>query len=93
MALSPNNNMIEEPLMKRPNDLTKKLKTCDPEIKNYVLALEDDNLKSQEKIAKLQVENLSYQHKIKVLEKMQPKAKLIIKGLYDDSKKKKKDKA
>jgi hypothetical protein len=80
--------MMGEPPMKRPNDLAAKLKACDPEIKNYMTALETENLKLQRQIAKLQAENISHQHKIAALEKMQPKAKLVIKGLYQKETKK-----
>lgn len=69
--------------MKRPNNLTTKLNLCELEIKNYVLELEAKNAKLQKEIAKLEVENISQQHKISALQKMQPQAKLIIKGLYD----------
>jgi hypothetical protein len=70
--------------MKRPNNLTAKLKLCDPEIQNYVVALETKNAKLQKEIANLEVENVSYQHKITALKKMQPQAQFIIKGLYDN---------
>ena len=69
--------------MKRPNNLTAKLNLCELEIKNYVLELESKNATLQKEIAKLEVENVSQQHKISALQKMQPQAKLIIKGLYD----------
>jgi len=75
--------------MKRPNDLTAKLKLCVPEIRNYVVALETKNAKLQQQIAKVEVDNVSYRHKIKALEKMRPQAQLIIKGLYDRTDKKK----
>jgi len=63
--------------------LRTKLKACDPEIKNYVLALEAENLKLQTKIAKLQAENVTLKNRIKVLEAEQyrPKAQLIIERL------------
>jgi len=73
--------------MKRPNDLTSKLKVADTEIHNYVVALEAENLKLQKQIAKLEVENVSQQHKIVALKKMQPQARIVIKGLYDNKKK------
>jgi len=69
--------------MKRPNDLTAKLKRCDSEIRNYVVALETKNAKLQKQLANLEAENVSYQHKIAALEKMRPPAQFIIKGLYD----------
>lgn len=45
-----------------------KLKACDPEIQNYVNALVAENLKLHKKIAKQQVENVSLNSRIKVLE-------------------------
>lgn len=53
--------------MTRPNELTDKLKQCDPEIKLYIAALEAENAKLQFKIAKLQAENLSAENKIAAL--------------------------
>jgi hypothetical protein len=81
--------MMGEHPMKRPNDLTMKLKPCDSEVQNYVVALETKNAKLQKEIAKLEVENVSYQHKITALEKMRPQAQLIIKNLYEKAEKEK----
>jgi len=59
--------------MKRPHDLTSKLKASDPELKNYVLELEKENLKLQKQIAKFQVKGVSQQNQITALKKAQPK--------------------
>jgi len=59
--------------MKRPRDLTSKLKTSDTELRNYILELEKENLKLQKQIAKLQVKNVSQQHQITALKEAQPK--------------------
>jgi uncharacterized small protein (DUF1192 family) len=66
--------------MKRPNNLTTKLKACDLEIYDYVMALEEKIAKLQKEIAKLAVENVSFQQKVKILEKMRPINKFIVKG-------------
>ena len=58
--------------MKRPKNLTTKLNVCDPEIKLYVIELEKLNLKLHKQIAKLQVQNIDYQHEIKALKKAEP---------------------
>ena len=65
--------------------LRTKLKACDPEIQNYVIALEKENLKLQKQIAKLQAENVTFNNRIKVLEAEQyrPKVEFIQKGLFD----------
>ena len=60
--------------MKRPPDLTSKLKAADPELKNYVLELEKENLKLQKQIAKFQVKDLSQQNQIIALKKAKPKS-------------------
>jgi hypothetical protein len=59
--------------MKRPSNLTSKLKASDPELKNYVLELERQNLKLQKQIAKFQVKDVSQQNQIIALKKVQPK--------------------
>jgi len=66
-------------------DLSVKLKACDSEIKNYVIALEQENLKLQKQIAKHQAENVTLKNRIKVLEEEQyrPKVELNIQGLHD----------
>jgi len=64
---------MENKALKRPSELTSKLKTSDPEIINHVLGLEKENLKLQRQIAKLQVKNISLQNQIAALKKAQPK--------------------
>lgn len=51
-----------------PSSLEKKLKTTDPEIQHYVVALKAENLKCTKKIAKLQAENITLNSRITVLE-------------------------
>lgn len=46
-----------------------KLKATQPEIQNYVRALEAENLKLHKYIAKLQADNISLKNRVKVLEK------------------------
>ncbi len=62
--------------------LETKLKACDPEIQNYVFALQAENLKLQKQIAKLQANNVTLKNRIKVLEaeEYRPKPQLIIMG-------------
>ena len=69
--------------MKRPNNLTSQFEACDPEFRNYVLALEKENANLQEQVAELQVKDVSNQHKIEVLEKMQPEAEIIIQRSHE----------
>jgi len=64
--------------MKRPQKITSQLKTSDSELRNYVLALEKENVNLQKYVAKLEVLNVSQQNKIKVLQKMQPRTELKI---------------
>jgi cell division protein FtsB len=45
-------------------ELKSLLKSADAPIKNFVAALESENLKLQRQIAKYQAENLSLKHKI-----------------------------
>lgn len=49
--------------------LKSKLKFTDLEIQHYVRALEVENLKCIKKIAKLQAEKVTYNNRVKVLEK------------------------
>lgn len=49
------------------SSLRMKLKKSDPEIQNYVLALEAENLKLQKQVAKLQAENVSLNNRIEAL--------------------------
>lgn len=71
-------------------DLSAKLKACDPEIQNYVIALEAENLKLQKQIAKHQAENVTLKNRVKVLEEEQyrPKVELNITGRHDEPPKK-----
>ncbi len=64
---------MENEALKRPSELTSKLKASDPELKNYVLELEKENLRLQRQIAKLQVKDVSLQNQIAALKKAQPK--------------------
>jgi hypothetical protein len=64
---------MESQAMKRPPDIMSKLKASDPELKNYVLELEKENLKLQRQIAKLQVKDVSQQNQITALKKAHPK--------------------
>jgi hypothetical protein len=50
------------------SSLRMKLKAADPEIQNYVLALEKKNLKLQRQIGKHQAENVTLNNRIRVLE-------------------------
>lgn len=52
-----------------------KLKSCDPEIQHYVLALENENLKLTKQVAKLQAENMTANNGIKALIKQNEKDK------------------
>ncbi len=81
--------------MKRPQSITSKLKNTDVEVKNYLLELEKENGKLQKRIAKFQVKDISQQHKISALEKLQPKPgilKIICPPNKDENKKKNNDK-
>lgn len=75
--------------MKRPNNITIKLKTIDPELHRYVLELEKENLKLHQRIAKFQVKDVSQQNEISALKKAQPKTTIKIVN-YSDTKKDKK---
>lgn len=52
-----------------PSDLTAKFEASDPEIQKFIIALDTENLKSQNIIAKLRAENVSLKNRIAVLEK------------------------
>ena len=60
------------------SSLRTKLKAADPEIQNYVTALETENLKLQRQIAKLQAENVTLNNRIKVLEEEEFKPKINV---------------
>ncbi len=76
--------------MKHPSEIKSKLKTSDPEIKNYVTELEKENLKLQKQIAKLQVKIVSQQNQIIAIKKAQPKQIIKITH-YGDKKPEKKN--
>ncbi len=63
--------------MKRPKEITSKLKKSDIELQNYVTELEKENAKLQKGIAKLQVKDISNQNQIAALKQFQPKIKFI----------------
>lgn len=66
-------------------ELTAKIKSCDPEIQNFISALKAENLKLQKQIAKLQAENVTLNNRIKILEEEEFKPKLnIVFDRYDD---------
>jgi septal ring factor EnvC (AmiA/AmiB activator) len=48
--------------------INKKLKSCDPEIKNYVRYLKKENAKLHRKLAKMEVENLTLKNRVVALE-------------------------
>lgn len=60
------------------SSLTAKLKTCDPEIQNYVTALKAENLKLQREIAKYQAQQVTLENRIKILEKENSKGDIIL---------------
>ena len=60
--------------MQRPKSLTTLLKKCDPELKCYVNELEKINSKLHNRIAKLQAQNVDYQHEITALKKQLPRS-------------------
>ena len=64
--------------MKRPNNITTKLKIMDAEIVAYVKEMEKENLKLHNEIARMQVNNVSQQNEIAALKKRQPKVKVVM---------------
>jgi hypothetical protein len=65
-------------------DIKLLLKSVDPVIKNYVIALESENLKLQKKIAKFQVDKVSSKNRITALEKeIEKQGSAAIKRLMD----------
>ena len=74
--------------MKRPNEITSKLKHADAELQSYIVELEKFNLKLQKQIAKLQVQNVAYQNEIMALKKAQPKFNIIFQGHEQNDNKK-----
>jgi predicted MPP superfamily phosphohydrolase len=65
----------------KPNSMSSlrtKLKTADSEIQNYVIALEKENLKLQREIAKYQVQHVTLENRIKILEEENSKGDIIL---------------
>jgi 16S rRNA C1402 (ribose-2'-O) methylase RsmI len=60
------------------SELMAKLKTCDPEIQNYVTALKAENLKLQREIAKYQAQQVTLENRIKILEEENSKGEIIL---------------
>lgn len=58
--------------MKRPEEITSKLKVCDPDIRLYMIELEKENLKLHKQKAKLHVKIVSQQNEITTLKKLKP---------------------
>ena len=76
--------------MKRPSKISSKLKNADVTLVDYVVELENkiseffkENATLQKKNAKMEVQNISNQNKIKALEKLASEEKIIIKGNFD----------
>ena len=65
--------------MRRPKEITKKLKEACPELSAYVFELEKENLRLQKEVAKLQVKTVSKDNEIKALKKATPKVNIVIK--------------
>ena len=73
--------------MKRPQNLNTQLKQSNVELRNYVFELEKEINRLQKYNAKLEVKDVSNRSKIKALEKLQPKAEIIIQTRPKDSSK------
>lgn len=56
-------------------ELKKKLKACEPEIRNHVAYLQLENSKLQRRIAKLEAEKVTSDNRIRALEKELKKTK------------------
>ena len=56
--------------MSRPKEITSKLRRADPDLSAYVLELEKENLRLHKQVAKLQVESVSKNNKIKALKQV-----------------------
>jgi hypothetical protein len=54
--------------MKRPDPTNTALKSAEPLVVNYVAEMEAENLRLHKQIARLQVENVTKQHKVVALE-------------------------
>ena len=58
--------------MSLPREITKKLQGADPELSRFVKELEKENCRLHDKVAKLQVMNITKDNEIKALKKAQP---------------------
>jgi len=72
--------------MKRPSEISSKLKKADVKLVNYIFELENkiseffkENSRLQKKNAKMEVQDISNQNKIKALDKLASEEKIIIK--------------
>jgi hypothetical protein len=65
--------------MKRPSEISSKFKKADVELRNYILELEKENARLQKKNIKMEMQDISNQKKIKILEKLASEEKIIIK--------------
>jgi predicted nucleic acid-binding Zn-ribbon protein len=54
------------------NDLRVKLAQCDTDVRNFLVALDSENLRLQKQVAKLQAALVSANNRIKVLEELHP---------------------
>ena len=59
-------SITNTPIATESPELKLKLKACDPEVQNYVIALKKENLKLQRRIAKQEAEYLSLHNNIQV---------------------------
>jgi regulator of replication initiation timing len=57
------------------SELKKKLKACEPEIRDYVSYLQLENAKLQRRIAKLEAEKITSDNRVRALEKELKKGK------------------
>jgi hypothetical protein len=71
-------NKRESDSMKRPKEITAKLKAADVCLAKYTTLLEKENLRLQNQIAKLQVKCISYQNETAAVKKSKPETKIII---------------
>jgi len=62
--------------MKKTSSLSTKLKQCDPQVKDFIRALKAENAKLQVQIAKLEVDKITKDNRVKALEKAKPSEKL-----------------
>jgi hypothetical protein len=69
--------------MKRPKEITAKLKNTDIELQNYVSELEKENAKLHKTIAKMQAKDISQQNEITALKQFQPKINPVFKVIHE----------